>query len=42
MSHTGGFAELLWHPVTTPGLMLAGLAACLALDRLARPSPAAA
>ena len=37
------FAELLWHPVTTPGLMLAGLAACLALDRLARrdgPRPA--
>lgn len=30
------FAQLLWHPVTTPGLMLVGLLACLTLDRLAR------
>ena len=38
------FAELLWHPVTTPALLLAGLAGCLGLDRLARqgrPGPAA-
>lgn len=31
------FADLLWHPVTTPVLLLAGLAGCLGLDRLARP-----
>lgn len=27
------FAELLWHPLVTPGLMLLGLAVCLGLDR---------
>ncbi|MBF9059927.1 hypothetical protein HKCCSP123_12115 [Rhodobacterales bacterium HKCCSP123] len=31
------FAELLWHPVTTPALLLAGMAGCLGLDRLVRP-----
>ena len=31
------FAELLWNPVTTPALMLAGLVGCLGIDRLARP-----
>ena len=31
------FAELLWHPVTTPALLLAGLAGCLGLDRVVRP-----
>jgi hypothetical protein len=30
------FAELLWHPVTTPGLMVAGLGTCLLLDGLTR------
>lgn len=31
------FAVLLWHPVTTPALLLAGLAGCLGLDRMVRP-----
>jgi hypothetical protein len=31
------FAELLWHPVTTPALLMAGLVGCLGLDRLVRP-----
>lgn len=31
------FAQLLWHPVTTPALLLAGLAGCLGLDRVVRP-----
>lgn len=30
------FAELLFHPLTTPGLMLTGLAAFLLLDRAGR------
>lgn len=28
------FAVLLWDPLTTPGLLIAGLLACLLLDRL--------
>jgi hypothetical protein len=36
------FAVLMWDPVTTPALLIAGLLACLGLDRLmagpARPS----
>ncbi|MFW5641136.1 MAG: hypothetical protein ACOCY0_00045 [Roseicyclus sp.] len=35
------FAVLLWHPLLTPGLMLAGLAACLGLDRRFAPRPPA-
>ena len=30
------FAQLLWNPVTTPGLMLAGLMALFAMDRFGR------
>lgn len=30
------FTSLIWHPVATPALMIAGLCAFLALDRLAR------
>ncbi|MCT4684124.1 MAG: hypothetical protein N4A39_10390 [Roseicyclus sp.] len=31
------FADLLWHPVTTPALLMAGLVGCLGLDRLVKP-----
>ncbi|MBY6201131.1 hypothetical protein KUV65_07160 [Maritalea mobilis] len=31
----GPFAELMWHPFLTPGLLIAGLGAFYALDRVA-------
>ena len=31
------FAVILWHPVTTPALLLAGLLACLGMDQMVRP-----
>ena len=33
------FAELVWNPITTPGLLAAGLVAFVGLDRLLRPAP---
>ncbi|WP_038650350.1 hypothetical protein [Roseicyclus elongatus] len=33
------FARLMWHPLVTPGLLVAGLAAFLGLDRVLRPIP---
>jgi hypothetical protein len=33
------FAELMWTPIATPGLLAAGLVALIGLDRVLRPAP---